>query len=72
MGKTITLDDKLLATLEREAERTGMSVEEVLHATVRRGLAKPFVVHARSLGKPRIDLECTSAALSALDELERQ
>ena len=31
-----------------------------------------FRVHARSMGKPRINLDCTAAALAELDRLEEQ
>jgi hypothetical protein len=76
---TITLDDDVAKRLERDAARTGTTVNDVVNEAVRKLLppvdsaaTAPFVVRARNLGKPLIDLECTSRALELLDELERQ
>jgi len=79
MGRetTITLDEDVAARLDRESQRTGVTPEEIVNATLRRTLvpvdiqARPFKVRPRSLGKPLVDLECTGRALEALDELER-
>lgn len=73
---TVTLDEEVTATLNREAERIGKTPDEIVNETMRekfpvRGVApKPFVVRARNLGKPLIDLDCTGRALEILDELD--
>jgi hypothetical protein len=74
---TVTLDEDVAAKLEGEAERTGVPPEEIVNGTLRRALAdvhthraaQPFIVHARDLGVPKIDLTCSSRALAILDEL---
>jgi hypothetical protein len=75
---TITLDDDVAARLEEEARRTGVTVNAAVIEALREKLspprpeAKPFKVHARNMGEPLIDLECTGRALEMLDELERK
>ena len=55
---TLTLDDDIAAKLKAEARRTGLSMRDLVNATLRRGLAaprptkgrKPFRVMTRDLG----------------------
>lgn len=79
MGRTITLDDDVAEKLEREAERTQKTLDEVVNEAVREKLntpfpvaAKPFRVRARNMGAFKIDLTCTSRALAMLDEMEEK
>lgn len=69
---TVTLDEDVSALLEQEAQRKGLPADEVVNDVVRRVLKsrKPFVVHALDLGPPKIDITCSSAALTAFDELD--
>jgi len=70
---TITLDEDVAAKLAREAERTGSAPQDLANEALRRNLdpasgqPRKFVVHARNLGTPLIDLECTGRALEMLD-----
>ena len=55
---TLTLDDDIAAKLKAEARRTGLSMRDLVNATLRRGLTaprptkglKPFRVMTRDLG----------------------
>jgi plasmid stability protein len=78
MARTVTLDADVEARLNAEAERRGTAPEELANEVLRRGLEgepetrRKFVVRARHMGKPLIDLDCTGRALQSLDELERR
>jgi hypothetical protein len=69
---TITLDDDVAEKLEKEARQTGTSLDQAATDAMRRALTQPkkFVVRTFDMGKPLIDLECTSRALDELDLLE--
>ncbi|MDQ3281294.1 MAG: ribbon-helix-helix protein, CopG family [Acidobacteriota bacterium] len=72
---TITLDDELAEKLEAEAGRRGTSLDQAVNEAVRKMVEtapRQFVVEARDMGKPLIDLDCTGRALGYLDELERK
>jgi len=78
MARTLTLDEDVEARLEREAQRMGTAPEELANDVLRRALGaadeprRKFVVRARHLGKPLIDLDCTGRALQSLDEVEQK
>jgi plasmid stability protein len=70
MGRTVTLSDDVAERLDKEAERTGTSAEEIVNETLRRNLKEteitptPFVVRARNLGvRAGVNLECISRLL---------
>jgi Arc/MetJ family transcription regulator len=70
---TITVDDDFAATVEEEARRAGTSVDETVVAAVKRGLrpARPrYQVQTFDLGPPKINIDCTAAALEYLDAVE--
>lgn len=73
---TIEFEDDVAVKLEREAERVGKTRDEIVNEVMRdqlpdgRIVTTPYLVRARNLGKPLIDLDCTSRALELLDELE--
>jgi hypothetical protein len=58
MRSTLTLDDDVMAKLQKEMRRRGVSFKEIVNETLRIGLhslrdideAKPFKVQARELG----------------------
>jgi hypothetical protein len=78
MARTLTLDADVEAKLEREAQRSGTDPQQLANEVLRRELAaevepgRKFVVRARDLGKPLVDLDCTGRALEMLDALERK
>jgi hypothetical protein len=73
MRTTVTLDPDLAAKLKRVARERGVSFDEALNTSVRRGLRsaeapRPYRVPARRLGvKPGIDLD---RALRIAGEME--
>lgn len=68
----MTLDDDVAAHLDAEAQRKGVPEEEVVNEALRRGLEgkKRFEVRPFDMGRPKIDVTCTSAAMSVLDQPE--
>jgi hypothetical protein len=75
---TITVDDDVAARVE-ETRRTGAPVDAALNAAARAVLerfeprpARRFVVRPFNLGKPRISLDCISAALEAEDAAQQK
>jgi hypothetical protein len=74
---TLTLDDDIAAKLRSEARRTGMSLRDLVNATLRRGLASPrpargrkrFRVVTRDLGSlaPGLSLDNVAELLEAAE-----
>ena len=78
---TLTLDDDVVARLESEMRRTGLSWKETVNEALRRGVlpaggraaAVPdFELPRLDLGlRPGFSLECSGRLLDQLDELDR-
>ena len=76
MGRetTITLAEDVAAKLDREAQRVGLTPDEIVNATLRRSLPeaeiqpRPFRVRARNLGPMTgLDVDCTERLLNQLE-----
>ena len=74
MGRTITLDDDVAERLDREAQRTGASPQEIVNTTLRSSLKDldikpaPFKIRPRHMGWiPGLNFDCTERLL---DEIE--
>lgn len=73
MRTTLTLDDDVAAMIDRERERTGEPLREVVNRLLRRGLQRgrpvePDVDLPILRGRPRLDITDTSAVLADLDD----
>lgn len=73
MRTTLTLDDDVVALIQRERLRTGETTRQATNRLLRQGLQRaggtPPVVELPLLsGRPRVDITDTSAVLAAEDD----
>jgi hypothetical protein len=76
MKTTLTLDDDLVATLERLRQEREASLDDVVNDVLRRGLKEvsarpaprvPFRTTAVSLGRPLVPLDNVAEAIATLE-----
>ena len=74
MRTTVTLDDDVVALIERERARSGESFRVVINRLVRRAARRPASVRPplpTLPGRPLLDVSDVSAVLARLDDERR-
>jgi hypothetical protein len=79
MRTTLTLDPDVAAMLKKEMRQQKATLKETINKALRAGLqaapraetpSQPYRMKALNLGKPLMNLDCTSEILAMLDDVD--